>query len=49
MEPEGSLLCSLQSATDHSLTPDASNPHLQPYFPKIHSDIFPSKPRSSQL
>jgi hypothetical protein len=33
MEPEGSLLCSKQTATGPYPEPDASSPHLPTLFP----------------
>jgi hypothetical protein len=36
MEPEGSLLCSQEPATGPRFEPEETNPHLPPYFPKIH-------------
>jgi hypothetical protein len=49
MEPEGSLLCSQEPATGYYPDPDETNPHPQPYFPKIHFNIIlPSTPRSSR-
>jgi len=40
METESSLPCSQEPATGSYLQSDASNPHLPPYFPKIHCNII---------
>jgi len=39
VKSEGSLPCSQQPTTCPCTEPDASNPHLTPYFPKTHSGI----------
>jgi hypothetical protein len=50
MKPWSSLPCSQESATIPCPEPDASNPYLQPYFSKIHSNIiFLSTARSSDF
>jgi hypothetical protein len=49
MEHEGSLLRLQEPATGPCPEPDASNPHIPPRFPKIHSNIIlPSTPASSE-
>jgi hypothetical protein len=45
---EGSLPYSQDSVTGRYHEPDASNPHISPYLPKIYSNIFPSAPRASE-
>jgi len=47
MVPEASLPFSQEPTTGPYPKPDASTPHL--YFPKIHFNIFPSIPMSSQV
>jgi len=49
MEPEGSLPCSQQPINISYSEPHASSPHLPNLFPKIHSNILPSMPMSSEL
>jgi len=48
MVPEGSLPCSQQRAIDPMLTQMHSVYNVPPYFRKVHSNIFPSTPRSSE-
>jgi hypothetical protein len=49
VELKGPLLCSQEPATDPCSEPLESNPHLKPYFPKIHSsNVLSSTPRSSK-
>jgi len=43
MEPEGSLPRSKGPISGTYPEPDASNPHLPPYFPKIHSASCPGR------
>jgi hypothetical protein len=40
MEPEGSLLCSQQPATDPNAEPDESSPHSPTCFPNIQFNII---------
>jgi len=48
MEPEDSKPCSQGPTTGSDPEPCESSPPSSPYFPKIHSNIFPSMPMSSK-
>jgi hypothetical protein len=47
VEPEASLPCSQDPATDPYPEPDEPSPHLQPCFPKVHFNISLSSMRRS--